>query len=163
LMFIYEDPGEQASPDARTSLQLRQDKRLENLLEFLAGLTAEGVAYKVDLRLRPEGGVGLLARSWSSFLEHARKHMQPWERMALIRSRILEIDQPGETRRGAPPSNSPASERGIGAGVEGRPERPTHSWNNGNDVPHLRRSIPEAPGHPGLKAGPIECRPFGPG
>ncbi len=83
LVFLYEDPVE------GTNAQLAQDELVENLLEFLSGVTAEGVAYKIDLRLRPEGRSGLLARSWSSFLEHARRYMQPWERMALIRSRIL--------------------------------------------------------------------------
>jgi glutamate-ammonia-ligase adenylyltransferase len=70
-------------------LQRLQDARVESLLELLAGVTNEGWAYKVDLRLRPEGATGLLARSWSSFPEYARRFMQPWERMALVRSRIL--------------------------------------------------------------------------
>ncbi len=89
LLFLYDDPPEGSSPELRTRVQLLQDERVERLLERLAGITPEGVAYKIDLRLRPEGATGLLARSWSSFLEYARRHMQPWERMALVRSRIL--------------------------------------------------------------------------
>jgi glutamate-ammonia-ligase adenylyltransferase len=91
LMFIYDDLEDDSSPELRTAYQRRQDKVLEQMLERLSGVTAEGMAYKVDLRLRPEGGVGLLARSWSSFLDHARNFMQPWERMALIRSRVLAV------------------------------------------------------------------------
>lgn len=91
LLFLYDDPQEDSAPHSRTGLQLLQDARVERLLGLLAGVTAEGTAYKVDLRLRPEGTTGLLARSWSSFLEHARRYMQPWERMALVRSRILAV------------------------------------------------------------------------
>jgi glutamate-ammonia-ligase adenylyltransferase len=102
LLFLYQDPPEEISTETRTRLQLQQDKQVESLLEFLSGVTAEGTAYKIDLRLRPEGASGLLARSWSSFLEHARRYMQPWERMALIRSRILSVSRSA----GVPPTFS---------------------------------------------------------
>ena len=89
LLFLYEDLAEDSSPAQRTDRQLLQDHRVETLLEIVAGVTTEGIAYKVDLRLRPEGATGMLARSWSSFRDHAHRFMQPWERMALVRSRVL--------------------------------------------------------------------------
>ena len=89
LLFLYDDPAEGAPADSRTRLQLLQDARIERLLELLAGVTPDGIAYKVDLRLRPEGASGLLARSWAGFFEHAERYMQPWERKALVRSRII--------------------------------------------------------------------------
>jgi glutamate-ammonia-ligase adenylyltransferase len=89
LLILYEDLPENSTPEERTELQLLQDDRVATLLEILAAVTTEGIAYKIDLRLRPEGATGMLARSWSSFREHARRFMQPWERMALVRSRIL--------------------------------------------------------------------------
>jgi glutamate-ammonia-ligase adenylyltransferase len=99
LVFLYDDPPDGArSAEARAEIQLALDARIERLLEFVAGVTTEGVAYRVDLRLRPEGSSGLLARSWSSFLEYAERHMQPWERMALVRSRNLFADAAQECR-----------------------------------------------------------------
>ncbi len=98
LLFLYEDPPACATQAERTRLQLRQDHRVERLLELLAGVTSEGIAYKIDLRLRPEGGSGLLARSWTSFVDHTRKYMQPWERMALVRSRMLICAAPFRAR-----------------------------------------------------------------
>jgi glutamate-ammonia-ligase adenylyltransferase len=89
LLFLYDDLVDDSSMESRTELQLLQDARVARLLELLAGVTAEGIAYRVDLRLRPEGATGLLARSWSSFVDHSRRYMQPWERMALVRSRML--------------------------------------------------------------------------
>ena len=93
LVFLYDDPpdGDQ-SADNRAAIQLALDARVERLLEFVAGVTTEGIAFRIDLRLRPEGSSGLLARSWSSFVGYADLNMQPWERMALVRSRMLFAD-----------------------------------------------------------------------
>ncbi len=98
LLFLYEDLPEEAAPDARTRLQRLQDARAERLLELLTGVTSEGIAYKVDLRLRPEGSAGVLARSWSSFMQYARRYMQPWERLALVRSRLIGASAEAQAR-----------------------------------------------------------------
>ncbi len=88
-MFLYEDVAGEASAAERAAFQLEQDRRVEALLETLASVTSEGIAYTVDLRLRPEGASGLLARSWVSFLEYSSEYMQPWERMAMVRARPI--------------------------------------------------------------------------
>jgi glutamate-ammonia-ligase adenylyltransferase len=94
LIFLYDAAPEGKSPEVRARIQKEQDERVETILELLAGVTPEGVAYSVDLRLRPGGSSGILARSWESFLEYSKQHMQPWERMAVVRSRMLteELD-----------------------------------------------------------------------
>ncbi len=90
LMYLYDDPPQSASPEERARIQLLHDERVESMLEILGAVTSDGVAYQVDLRLRPEGASGLLARSWASFTEYARRYMQPWERMALVRARLID-------------------------------------------------------------------------
>jgi glutamate-ammonia-ligase adenylyltransferase len=89
LVFLYDDPGEDSSPDFRARYQREQDARVEKIVELLSGVTSDGVVYELDLRLRPEGATGLLARSWRSFTEYVLRSMEPWERMALIRSQML--------------------------------------------------------------------------
>jgi glutamate-ammonia-ligase adenylyltransferase len=89
LVFLYDSPPQRLPAGERADIQQNLDARVERFLELLAGVTTEGVAYRIDLRLRPEGSHGLLARSWPSFMDYAREHMQPWERMALVRSRML--------------------------------------------------------------------------
>ncbi len=89
LVWVYRDAEDGDDTAKRFRLQAAMEAQVERLLEFLGGITAEGAAYRVDLRLRPEGSAGLLARSWSAILDYARCHMQPWERMALVRSRML--------------------------------------------------------------------------
>jgi glutamate-ammonia-ligase adenylyltransferase len=93
LLFVYEPAHGEADPQLRAAEQLEHDRRAEKMLELLASVTAEGVAYPVDLRLRPEGASGLLARSWDSFSDYAREYMKPWERMALVRSRVLGLEE----------------------------------------------------------------------
>lgn len=90
LLFLYNDPPKHASAEMRAHIQQQQDGRVESMLEVLASVTSEGVAYPVDLRLRPEGSSGLLARTWESFFEYSNHYMQPWERMALVRARLID-------------------------------------------------------------------------
>ncbi len=89
LIFLYEATAPADSAEMRAREQRAADERIERVIELLSAVTADGVAYDVDLRLRPEGASGLLARSWDSFLEYSRTHMEPWERLALVRSRVL--------------------------------------------------------------------------
>lgn len=98
LMFFYNGPEGDAAAEVRAQLQQVQDEVVEKVLYLLAGITSEGSAYQVDLRLRPEGASGLLARSWAGFMEYACHFMQPWERMALVRSRMLGEDDAAARR-----------------------------------------------------------------
>src|SRR5262249_48333638 len=52
-----------------------------------------GQAYRVDLRLRPEGHYGPLARSLSSTLSYYDTLGRTWERQALIKLRPVAGDQ----------------------------------------------------------------------
>ncbi len=99
LVFFYQAPdAREIPPEARAKLQQSLDDRVEAIIELLKGVTPEGLAYRVDLRLRPEGQSGLLARSWDSFLDYAQQFMQPWERMAMVRSRVLGDSPEGHAR-----------------------------------------------------------------
>ncbi len=93
LIFLYDAGTEGCSPEERARFQQEQDERAGSILELLSAVTPEGVAYFVDLRLRPGGQAGPLACSWESFLEYSGQYMQPWERMALVRSRMLGDSQ----------------------------------------------------------------------
>lgn len=89
LVFLYDSPASGDSAEDRAYAQRGADNRVERILELLSAVTSEGNVYDIDLRLRPEGASGLLARSWEGFEEYAGRHMQPWERLALVRSRVL--------------------------------------------------------------------------
>ena len=53
----------------------------------VGAITAEGMLYRIDLRLRPEGDAGPLARSLASYENYYAQWGQTWERMMLIKTR----------------------------------------------------------------------------
>jgi glutamate-ammonia-ligase adenylyltransferase len=55
--------------------------------------TAEGRLYRIDLRLRPEGKAGPLARSLESYENFYAQYGQTWERMMLIKARGVAGDE----------------------------------------------------------------------
>jgi glutamate-ammonia-ligase adenylyltransferase len=61
-----------------------------------AEVAETGVPFRLDLRLRPEGRQGALARSTSAFERYASELMEPWERMAVMRSRWVAGSRPLE-------------------------------------------------------------------
>jgi glutamate-ammonia-ligase adenylyltransferase len=51
--------------------------------------TREGVAYKIDTRLRPSGNQGTLVSSLASFEHYHETSAALWERQALAKARVL--------------------------------------------------------------------------
>lgn len=64
----------------------------ERLTKFLSMNTAEGFAYRVDLRLRPEGQRGSLAMSLPAYEMYYESWGQSWERAVLLRARPVAGD-----------------------------------------------------------------------
>lgn len=67
-------------------------KLAEELTRFLASNTEDGLAYRVDLRLRPQGQKGSLAISLASCEDYYESWGQLWERAALLRTRPVAGD-----------------------------------------------------------------------
>lgn len=62
------------------------------LVELLADVTAHGFAFRVDLRLRPEGRQGPIACSRAAAERYYQTWGRPWERAALLRARAIAGD-----------------------------------------------------------------------
>jgi glutamate-ammonia-ligase adenylyltransferase len=56
------------------------------LTRALTDITQEGYVFRVDLRLRPEGSVGRLARSVAGYVDYYRTRGQGWERLACLKA-----------------------------------------------------------------------------
>jgi glutamate-ammonia-ligase adenylyltransferase len=56
------------------------------LTTVLSDLTEEGYVYRVDLRLRPEGGAGAVALPLSAFSRYYGERGATWERLALLKA-----------------------------------------------------------------------------
>ncbi|SPQ00011.1 putative Glutamate-ammonia-ligase adenylyltransferase [Candidatus Sulfobium mesophilum] len=76
IIFVTKD-----EPDEATT------RMAEKLLRMLISYTKEGVAYRIDTRLRPEGKKGVLVSSLESFRKYYAKAAAFWEFQALLKAR----------------------------------------------------------------------------
>jgi len=68
------------------------NKLAEAFAAEVSRMTAEGFLFRIDLRLRPEGDAGPLARSLDSYENYYAQWGQTWERMMLIKARGVAGD-----------------------------------------------------------------------
>jgi glutamate-ammonia-ligase adenylyltransferase len=80
IVFLYDDPH----PDAQ-DLYARLGKRMNT---WMSTLTAAGILYETDLRLRPDGASGLLVSSVEAFDDYQHHHAWTWEHQAITRARF---------------------------------------------------------------------------
>jgi glutamate-ammonia-ligase adenylyltransferase len=88
LIFIYYLPDEVAASGRECAARLAQ-----KLIAFLEAPTREGLAYKIDLRLRPSGNAGPLVTSLEGFHQYHNQSSALWERQALVRGRVVAGDR----------------------------------------------------------------------
>src|SRR6266403_2010801 len=84
LIFLYSEEGE-LSP--RVSYHQWFNRLAKKILETFSIRDPEGALFRIDLRLRPEGSAGPLARSLESMENYYAGFGETWERIALIKAR----------------------------------------------------------------------------
>ena len=89
LLFAYDEDGQtrpRRKEDAIDNNEFFQ--RLgERITQILTQMTPEGYFYRVDMRLRPEGGTGALVRSLRSYWIYYETQGELWERQMLLKGR----------------------------------------------------------------------------
>jgi glutamate-ammonia-ligase adenylyltransferase len=91
LIFLYDVDDQTTGPRAVSNAEYFTRLGGE-LVRLLSDFTALGQAYRVDMRLRPEGDQGPLARSLSGTLGYYETSGRTWERQALIKCRAIAGD-----------------------------------------------------------------------
>jgi len=84
LLFLYSDEG-QLTP--HISYHQFFNRLGNKILETFSKLHPAGSLFRADLRLRPEGSAGPLARSLESMENYYSGFGETWERIALIKAR----------------------------------------------------------------------------
>src|SRR5437016_7808325 len=84
LLFLYGEEGQLTPHISYHEFFNRLGKRI---LETFSTLHLSGSLFRVDLRLRPEGLAGPLARSLESMENYYAGFGETWERLALIKAR----------------------------------------------------------------------------
>src|SRR5262245_42579104 len=93
LMFLYDLEGQTRGKRVTgTSNDDFYARVVGEVVRLLSAHTDRGMAYRVDLRLRPEGQRGPLARSLASTLAYYDTLGRTWERQALIKLRPVAGD-----------------------------------------------------------------------
>src|SRR5213083_2115656 len=84
LLFVY---GEEGQLTAHISYHEFFNRLGKKILETFSTRDPEGPLFRIDLRLRPEGSAGPLARSLESMEHYYGGFGETWERLALIKTR----------------------------------------------------------------------------
>ena len=92
LMFVYDADGETTGRRSGVTNAEFFARVVSEVVRLLSSHTDRGFAYRVDLRLRPEGNRGPLARSLASTLSYYDTMGRTWERQALIKLRHVGGD-----------------------------------------------------------------------
>ncbi len=93
LMFLYDEEGQSRGKGVTVLSNDDYFARVcSEVVRLLSAHTDRGQAYRVDLRLRPEGQRGPLARSLASALSYYDTMGRTWERQALIKVRPVAGD-----------------------------------------------------------------------
>ena len=93
LVFLYDAPPGAQSDGARPLDAPRWFARLaQKIVALLGAVTGAGRLYDIDVRLRPDGGKGLLVSSLASYGDYQRERAWTWEHQALVRARCVAGD-----------------------------------------------------------------------
>ena len=98
VVFVYseegsvfkEAPGKTAKPGSSNHAFFT--RLAEAFIAEVGRLTPDGMLYRIDLRLRPEGDPGPLVRSLASYENYYSQWGQTWERLMLIKARCVAGD-----------------------------------------------------------------------
>ena len=92
LIFAFPGNGE---TDGRRSITNEEFfRRLgQRLIKVLNQSTAEGLVFRVDMRLRPFGDAGPLVMPFNAIEDYYQNHGRDWERYAMIKARVVAGDR----------------------------------------------------------------------
>lgn len=90
LMFVYDRDEEFPNAPPRMRSMSEYSARLsEFVVRKLSEHTDEGHLYRVDIRLRPDGGVGPIAMSTRAYRSYYESRGELWERQMLLKARTV--------------------------------------------------------------------------
>jgi glutamate-ammonia-ligase adenylyltransferase len=92
---VFKTPPRQGEHEGRGLSNHHFFVRLaEAMIAEIGKMTADGALFRIDVRLRPEGKTGPLARSLASYENFYAQWGQTWERMMLIKARPVAGSAP---------------------------------------------------------------------
>jgi glutamate-ammonia-ligase adenylyltransferase len=94
LVFLHEDLASETSGGPNSVDSSTFYARLgQRIIHLLSTPTHAGMAYEIDMRLRPSGNSGMLVSSLGAFEKYQQESAWTWEHQALVRSRVIAGDK----------------------------------------------------------------------
>ena len=94
LMFVYGADGEtEGGAEGRLANGDYFARLVREIVALLESVTEEGYAFRVDLRLRPEGRMGPVVLSLEGYRTYYAERAELWERQALLKARACAGDE----------------------------------------------------------------------
>jgi glutamate-ammonia-ligase adenylyltransferase len=91
LIFIYDGQGQTDGERATPNVEFF-DRLAKQVIRLLTESTELGAAYRVDVRLRPEGSHGPIIQSREAALHYYDVLGRTWERQAFVKARAMAGD-----------------------------------------------------------------------
>lgn len=94
LIFLFDDKANQGETDGDKPVDalVFYTRLAQRMIHLLNTVTAGGILYEVDMRLRPNGASGLLVTALSGFEDYQANDAWTWEHQALVRGRCVTGD-----------------------------------------------------------------------
>ena len=92
LIFLSDDFGKTDGPRSISNAEFF-DRLARQVIKYLTENTTLGVAYRVDLRLRPDGRQGPPVTTLNSALHYYDVYGRTWERQAFVKARPIAGDR----------------------------------------------------------------------
>lgn len=94
LVFVFDDKVNIGLTDGEKPVEplVFYTRLAQRMIHFMNTVTAGGILYEVDMRLRPNGQSGLLVTDVSGFEAYQKYEAWTWEHQALVRARCVAGD-----------------------------------------------------------------------
>jgi len=95
LVFLFDDAANQGETNGERPIDalMFYTRLAQRMIHLLNTVTAGGILYEIDMRLRPNGTSGLLVTAVSGFEEYQNSEAWTWEHQALVRARCVAGDE----------------------------------------------------------------------
>ena len=92
LIFAYDRPGKTIGQSRSITNEDFFVRLCRILIRTLGESSADGIVFRVDMRLRPDGENGPLVMNFENMEAYYQRHGREWERYAWIKTRVVAGD-----------------------------------------------------------------------
>jgi glutamate-ammonia-ligase adenylyltransferase len=91
IVFIYDDERLKGYTNGEKPIDVLMfyTRLVQRMIHIMSTMSAGGILYEVDMRLRPNGASGLVVTPFTGFVDYQHNDAWTWEHQALVRARCV--------------------------------------------------------------------------